>query len=156
MTSGELGGRGDRDVIAGDGLGRVVVGLRVTMAASTIALESNDGTSAEASVETAASGGAVAVRAAGASNELSSAALDQGCPVLLSRRDGNVVPGQLLGSVVVRLGISVAATTITLEGNDGASTEASVETAASLSAIAIGGAFASDELGAGGSGSSGG
>jgi hypothetical protein len=158
-----------------EGLDSVVVGLCVTEAASTVTLLGNDGTSALAGLEAAASVGAVRIALAWAGDELgalgrrggssgggiassvvststSSSSATSSCTVTvvdtvaLSTWENGIGSLDFLCGDVVGFGVTVAASTVTGLSNDGTGAFARVEAAASACTVRIACASASDEL----------
>jgi len=149
-----------------DGLSRVVVGGSVTEATATVTLLSNDSAGAQAGVEATAARGAVGVAGARTRDELrtrsgagcsglagaSGVVGGSGCSAALGDARSGLRVGTLnsLRGVVVGGSVTKAAPTVALLSDDGASTFATVETAAAGCAIRVARTWAGDELGAGG------
>ncbi len=157
--------RGSLSIGALDQLGGVVVGGSIAEAATTVALLSDNGTSALAGVEATAARCAIGVAGASTGDELRARSSSWG-----SRRSSSVVGrgssggttlgharsglsvGALdgLGSVVVGGGVAEPATTVTLLSDDGTSALAGVEATAARCTVGVRLAGTSDELGTGG------
>lgn len=158
-----IGGTGsDRaPSLASEAASSIVVGDGVTKATPAVTLQGNNGTSALAGVEAAASTLALSIVSARAGNELSARGLSRSSSrggrggsttIVQNRGGGSGGSGSLspenTGSIVVGSCVTETAATITFEGYNSTSTFASVEATASTLAFGVVGTGTSDKLSA--------
>lgn len=130
----------------------VVVRLLVSEPTSSVASESDDGSSALSTVESTAAKRTVAVSGTGASDELSTLATLERTRLRGDEVDNVGLVSEPLGNggVVVRLGVSEPTPTVTGESDDGTGALASPEGTTTKGAFCVRGTGAGDELGTSG------